>query len=185
MLDSIAVRNDRIERKQAEQDEYLRKMRAEMLTELERGGMSAKLATGWQPPEVFVAKGRDGVTDIWGIICRPRVFDPAKKYAVIEEINKHAKGEAIIRPRRTGTSQSKRFLFCSSSRPIGSGRADAGHHCPWLVRGACLRRDLPNLDRCSTVWRGRDSMLLVLPSLKLYSYCFNSIVTLLMLPVNL
>jgi dipeptidyl aminopeptidase/acylaminoacyl peptidase len=36
--------------------------------------------------EVFVAKARDGTTDIWGIICRPRNFDPAKKYPVIESI---------------------------------------------------------------------------------------------------
>ena len=43
-------------------------------------------ATGWQAPEVFVAKGRDGKTDIWGIICRPRNFDPSMKYPVIEDI---------------------------------------------------------------------------------------------------
>jgi dipeptidyl aminopeptidase/acylaminoacyl peptidase len=36
--------------------------------------------------EVFVAKGRDGTTDIWGIIAKPRNFDPAKKYPVIESI---------------------------------------------------------------------------------------------------
>jgi dipeptidyl aminopeptidase/acylaminoacyl peptidase len=36
--------------------------------------------------EVFVAKGRDGQTDIWGIIVRPRDVDPAKKYPVIEDI---------------------------------------------------------------------------------------------------
>ena len=29
------------------------------------------LATGWKAPEVFVAKGRDGTTDIWGVIIRP------------------------------------------------------------------------------------------------------------------
>jgi dipeptidyl aminopeptidase/acylaminoacyl peptidase/uncharacterized protein (DUF885 family) len=43
-------------------------------------------AQGWRAPEVFVAKGRDGKTDIWGIICRPKNFDPAKKYPVIEQI---------------------------------------------------------------------------------------------------
>ena len=32
------------------------------------------------------AKGRDGVTDIWGIIIRPTDFDPSKKYPVIEDI---------------------------------------------------------------------------------------------------
>ena len=34
----------------------------------------------------FVAKGRDGVTDIYGAIWRPRDFNPHKKYAVIEDI---------------------------------------------------------------------------------------------------
>ena len=33
---------------------------------------------GFKPPEVFVAKGRDGNTDIWGVIVRPRNFDPAR-----------------------------------------------------------------------------------------------------------
>ena len=37
-------------------------------------------------PEIFVAKGRDGVTDIWGIVCRPRNLDPTKKYPIIENI---------------------------------------------------------------------------------------------------
>lgn len=37
-------------------------------------------------PEPFVAKGRDGKTDIYGIIYRPRGFDEQKKYPVIESI---------------------------------------------------------------------------------------------------
>lgn len=41
---------------------------------------------GWKAPEVFSAKGRDGVTDIWGVIIRPSGFDPSKKYPVIEMI---------------------------------------------------------------------------------------------------
>ena len=41
---------------------------------------------GWRMPEVFSAKGRDGATDIWGVIIRPTNFDPAKKYPVIEYI---------------------------------------------------------------------------------------------------
>ena len=43
-------------------------------------------ASGANVPEVFTAKGRDGTTDIWGLIHRPRNFDPAKKYPVIEYI---------------------------------------------------------------------------------------------------
>ncbi|MGH7504291.1 MAG: DPP IV N-terminal domain-containing protein, partial [Longimicrobiales bacterium] len=57
-----------------------------VLMEVERGDFSAQLATGWRPPEVFVAKGRDNVTDIWGIIVRPTNFDPAHSYPVIEQI---------------------------------------------------------------------------------------------------
>lgn len=37
-------------------------------------------------PEPFTAKGRDGKTDIYGLIFRPRDFDPAKSYPVIENI---------------------------------------------------------------------------------------------------
>ncbi len=53
---------------------------------LEKADITGLLATGIRLPEVFVAKGRDGITDIWGIIVRPTDFDPAKKYPVIEDI---------------------------------------------------------------------------------------------------
>ena len=56
------------------------------ICEFEKADISELKSTGWKPPEVFVAKGRDGKTDIWGIICRPRNFDPAKKYPVLESI---------------------------------------------------------------------------------------------------
>ena len=46
----------------------------------------ALLATGWKIPERFVAKGRDGKTDIHGVIFRPTNFSPDKKYPVIEQI---------------------------------------------------------------------------------------------------
>ncbi len=41
---------------------------------------------GWTIPERFTAKGRDGRTDICGVIFKPSNFDPAKKYPVIEQI---------------------------------------------------------------------------------------------------
>jgi dipeptidyl aminopeptidase/acylaminoacyl peptidase len=53
---------------------------------LETADISALQAVGWRTPEVFTAKGRDGVTDIWGIIMRPTNFDPSKSYPVIEYI---------------------------------------------------------------------------------------------------
>ncbi len=57
-----------------------------LVTELARADDAALRARGWQRPERFVAKGRDGKTDIFGIIVRPSTFDPAKKYPVIEYI---------------------------------------------------------------------------------------------------
>ncbi len=54
--------------------------------QLEEADIAELEATGWKAPEVFVAKGRDGKTDIWGIICRPRDLDPNRKYPVIEQI---------------------------------------------------------------------------------------------------
>jgi dipeptidyl aminopeptidase/acylaminoacyl peptidase len=74
-----------------------------VVMELERGDMSAMLATGWQPPEVFVSKGRDGETDIWGIIVRPLTFDPGKKYPVIEQIYAGPQGSFV--PKTWGGGQ--------------------------------------------------------------------------------
>lgn len=53
---------------------------------LEKADISRLEANGWKAPEVFVAKGRDGKTDMWGLIARPTNFDPNKKYPVIEYI---------------------------------------------------------------------------------------------------
>ncbi|MES1147226.1 MAG: prolyl oligopeptidase family serine peptidase, partial [bacterium] len=59
------------------------------------GGLVAKLgqaddsalkAINWRYPEPFVAKGRDGKTDIWGVVYRPQNYDPTQKYPVIEDI---------------------------------------------------------------------------------------------------
>ncbi len=57
-----------------------------LLKTLETADISQLKANGWVAPEVFKAKGRDGQTDMWGIIQRPTNFDPSKKYPVIEYI---------------------------------------------------------------------------------------------------
>lgn len=54
--------------------------------QLDKADISALLTNGWKAPEVFSAKGRDGKTDMWGVIYRPSNFDPSKKYPVIEYI---------------------------------------------------------------------------------------------------
>ena len=57
-----------------------------LISTLETANISKLESTGWKAPEVFVAPGRDGKTDMWGIIQRPSNFDPNKKYPVIEYI---------------------------------------------------------------------------------------------------
>jgi dipeptidyl aminopeptidase/acylaminoacyl peptidase len=57
-----------------------------LIAEIDRGDLTALLKLGWRAPEAFVAKGRDHTTDIWGLVWKPRTFDPSKKYPVIEYI---------------------------------------------------------------------------------------------------
>ncbi len=65
------------------------------LMELEHTDISKLVAAGWHPPEVFTAKGRDGKTDIWGVIYRPAHFDEHKKYPVIEDIYAGPQGSFV------------------------------------------------------------------------------------------
>ncbi len=58
----------------------------EELMKVAEADLSALLEAGWKAPEVFVAPGRDGKTEMWGIIYRPSNFDENKKYPVVEYI---------------------------------------------------------------------------------------------------
>jgi dipeptidyl aminopeptidase/acylaminoacyl peptidase len=66
-----------------------------VVLDLDKGDTSALVAAGFKFPEVFVAKGRDGKTDIWGTITRPLNFDPSKKYPVIEDIYAGPQGSFV------------------------------------------------------------------------------------------
>jgi dipeptidyl aminopeptidase/acylaminoacyl peptidase len=57
-----------------------------LVLEVDRADDAALRKTGWRRMEPFVAKGRDGKTDIWGVIVRPSNLDPKRKYPVIENI---------------------------------------------------------------------------------------------------
>jgi len=53
---------------------------------IEKVDTAALRSAGWRAPEVFTAKGRDGKTDIWGVLYKPSYFDATKKYPVLEYI---------------------------------------------------------------------------------------------------
>ncbi|AIF45923.1 S9 family peptidase [Dyella japonica] len=51
-----------------------------------KADISRLLATGWKAPEPFTVKGRDGKTDLYGLMFKPTHFDPSKKYPIIDYI---------------------------------------------------------------------------------------------------
>ena len=57
----------------------------DLIAELQRANTS-ELFGERRLTERFVAKGRDGKTDIWGLIHWPKDFDAEKKYPVVENI---------------------------------------------------------------------------------------------------
>lgn len=58
----------------------------ELLLTLEKADIAGLAKNEIKLPERFVAKARDGKSDIWGIVIRPTNFDPKRKYPVIEYI---------------------------------------------------------------------------------------------------
>ncbi len=58
----------------------------QVLVELERADIRKLTATGWTPPERFRVKAADGVTDLYGVLYRPRGFDPAQRYPVVDNV---------------------------------------------------------------------------------------------------
>jgi dipeptidyl-peptidase-4 len=48
--------------------------------------ISKLTAAGWTPSVPFTVKGRDGSTDLYGMMWKPAKFDPTKKYPIINYV---------------------------------------------------------------------------------------------------
>jgi dipeptidyl aminopeptidase/acylaminoacyl peptidase len=57
-----------------------------VLVELERADVTKLAAIGWTPPERFRVTADDGLTDIYGVLYRPRGFDPGQRYPVVDSM---------------------------------------------------------------------------------------------------
>jgi dipeptidyl aminopeptidase/acylaminoacyl peptidase len=79
-----------------------------IVMQVEKADIRELVEAGWQAPEVFVDKARDGKTDIWGIITRPMNFDPERKYPVVEYIYAGPQGSYVP----------KTFSACNSMRAL-------------------------------------------------------------------
>lgn len=64
----------------------LRDCFGETIMVLEETDFEDLLDAGWQKPQPFTAKARDGETDIYGLMFKPSDFDPTKKYPIINSI---------------------------------------------------------------------------------------------------
>ncbi len=64
----------------------LRDAAGRQVAALEKADITKLLAAGWKPPIPFTAKGRDGVTDVYGLLFRPTHFDPSRKYPIVNNI---------------------------------------------------------------------------------------------------
>lgn len=106
---------------------------------LERAEWSELLQTGWKAPERFVAKGRDGETDIYGVIYRPTNFDPQRQYPVIEKIYAGPHGSFVPKSfaayRRDQSYAELGFIVVQIDGMGTSNRSKAFHDVCWKNLG--------------------------------------------------
>jgi dipeptidyl aminopeptidase/acylaminoacyl peptidase len=116
-------------------NELRRASDGKLVCRLEEADISELKADGWEAPEVFVAKGRDGKTDIWGIICRPRNFDPNKKYPVVEDIYAGPQGSFVPKTfsptRRYASLTDVGFVVAKVDGMGTANRSKAFHDVCW------------------------------------------------------
>ena len=73
----------------------LRDERGAVAMEIESTDVKRLVAMGWKPPEAFVVKAADGVTDIYGNMWKPFDFDPNKKYPIIANVYPGPQTESV------------------------------------------------------------------------------------------
>ena len=110
-----------------------------LICELERADWSELLKSGWKTPIRFKAKGRDGKTDIWGIIVLPSNFDKTKKYPVIEQIYAGPHGSHVPKTFNTLSRQHKLaelgFIVVQIDGMGTNNRSKAFHDVCWKNLG--------------------------------------------------
>jgi len=57
-----------------------------LIADLERADITRLLATGWKAPQPITVKGRDGVTDLYGLMYRPTHLVSGRKYPIVNHI---------------------------------------------------------------------------------------------------
>ncbi|HSJ64203.1 MAG TPA: DPP IV N-terminal domain-containing protein [Gemmatimonadaceae bacterium] len=63
---------------------------------LEEMDISRLVEMGWRPPERFVVKAADGITDIYGNMWKPFDFDSTRQYPIIAHVYPGPQTESVI-----------------------------------------------------------------------------------------
>jgi dipeptidyl-peptidase-4 len=77
---------DNFSRVNAPTRSVVRDVNGTMVMELESTDVAALKELGWRPPEPFMVKAADGVTEIYGNMWKPFDFDSTKKYPIIAHV---------------------------------------------------------------------------------------------------
>ncbi len=80
-----------------------------LVAEVLRADVSALQATGWKPPEIFSAKAADGVTDLFGVLVKPRDFDAARRHPVVERV--YGGPQIVAQPRNFAEALTNGFVY--------------------------------------------------------------------------
>lgn len=106
-----------------------------VVLELERADSRELEMAGWTVPERLVAKGRDGKTDIFGILIKPSNFSPEKRYPVVEEVYAGPQDayvpKAFGREVRLHAMAELGFIVVQVDGMGTSGRSKAFHDVCW------------------------------------------------------
>jgi dipeptidyl-peptidase-4 len=73
----------------------LRDMKGKLIIELERTDISKLLATGWKPVEPIKVRSADNKWDLYGIMFKPKNFDPSKKYPIVNYVYPGPQGGGV------------------------------------------------------------------------------------------
>lgn len=73
----------------------LRDMKGKLIATLEKTDISKLLATGWKPVEPIKVRSADDKWDLYGIMFKPKDFDPNKKYPVVNYVYPGPQGGGV------------------------------------------------------------------------------------------
>ena len=73
----------------------LRQSDGKLVATIEKADDSRLRAAGWNPPQPITVKGRDGVTNLYGLMFTPAQLDPHEKYPIINHIYPGPQGGSV------------------------------------------------------------------------------------------